>query len=32
MFTAVTVTKYLMVLLVRSGVENKWLYGVREGK
>jgi preprotein translocase subunit SecD len=32
MFTAVTVTKYLMVLLVRCGVENKWLYGVREGK
>ncbi|MDF2522198.1 MAG: secD, partial [Clostridia bacterium] len=32
MFTAITVTKYFMVLLVRSGVENKWLYGVREGK
>lgn len=32
MFTAITVTKYLMVLLVRSGVENKWMYGVREGK
>lgn len=32
MFTAITVTKYFMVLLVRSGAENKWLYGVREGK
>jgi preprotein translocase subunit SecD len=32
MFTAITVTKYLMVLLVRGGVENKRLYGVRGGK
>lgn len=32
MFTAITLTKYLMVLLVRSGVEKKWLYGVREVK
>lgn len=32
MFTAITVTKYLMVLLVRCGVENKWMYGVKEGK
>jgi preprotein translocase subunit SecD len=32
MFTAITVTKYLMGLLVKSGVENKRLYGVREGK
>lgn len=32
MFTAVTVTKYLMKLAVKAGIENKWLYGVREGK
>ena len=32
MFTAITVTKYLMGLLVRSGVEKKSMYGVREGK
>lgn len=32
MFTAITVTKYLMGLLVKSGIENKRLYGVREGK
>jgi preprotein translocase subunit SecD len=32
MFTAITVTKYLLVLLVRSGLENKWMYGVKEGK
>ena len=32
MFTAITVTKYLMGLLVKSGLENKRWYGVREGK
>jgi len=32
MFTAIVVTKYLMTLTIRMGIENKWLYGVREGK
>ncbi len=32
MFTAIVVTKYLMTLTIRMGMENKWLYGVREGK
>lgn len=32
MFTAIAVTKYLLKLTIKFGIENKWLYGVRGEK
>lgn len=32
MFTAIVVTKYLLKLTIKFGIENKWLYGVRGEK